>query len=138
MNKVEDGFIESPAPTSSSSPGLKYDDGKPALGLYSGEFLCWQGAVLEFGRQKYTKDGVDGADNWRKGMKVRKLLGAIFRHTALVLMGEDLDKESGLPHLAHVAVDAMFVWETLRYRKQWDDRFVLPFDMPMVKPGVKQ
>lgn len=113
--------------------GLKFSATKPALGLVSGEFICHMGAVLTFGRDKYTRLNVDGANNWRRGIAVTELIAAVLRHTFLALMGEENDKESGHPHLAHAAVDAMMAWETIKYRPFWDDRWKQPFEMPVAK-----
>tara|TARA_R110000764_G_scaffold35204_2_gene78733 strand:+ start:12945 stop:13280 length:336 start_codon:yes stop_codon:yes gene_type:complete len=54
--------------------------------------------VLAHGAEKY------GEWNWReKGIKTMTYVGAIRRHLDAYLDGEDLDPESGLRHLAHIA-----------------------------------
>lgn len=60
-------------------------------------------AVLGFGAEKYA------ADNWRKGMEWRRLYGAALRHLMAWERGEDLDPESGLPHLAHAGCCILFL-----------------------------
>lgn len=51
--------------------------------------------VYAFGAEKYDRD------NWRKGYDWHLSMDAIIRHLAAFWAGEDLDPESGLPHLAH-------------------------------------
>lgn len=53
--------------------------------------------VYGFGATKYSPD------NWRRGYSWRLSIGAMFRHLALWVSGEELDKESRCHHLAHVA-----------------------------------
>jgi hypothetical protein len=52
--------------------------------------------VYHFGATKYEDD------NWLKGYRWRLSLGALFRHAARIMCGEDRDPESGLLHAAHI------------------------------------
>lgn len=61
--------------------------------------------VLDFGAEKY------GENNWRKGIHIDKLLDAIERHTMAMKGGEVVDRETGLPHAAHIMTEAMFITE---------------------------
>lgn len=81
--------------TKKNEPGLKYDAGKPPMGLLSRVALEQEAQVLAFGADKY------GAQNWRKGISLTRLLDAAIRHCVAVANGEYLDPESGLPHMAH-------------------------------------
>lgn len=62
--------------------------------------------VGEYGFKKY-------GDRWnyRKGMPWSKLLGSCSRHLAAFIRGENLDSESQLPHLAHLAYDCLMLLE---------------------------
>lgn len=63
--------------------------------------------------------------NWRKGYNWSWSLGALLRHVMLFMGGEDRDKESGLPHLAHAAFHCLTLLtfgEHAKY-KQFDDRY---------------
>ena len=100
--------------------GDKFDGGKPAMELIPSYPMEQLGLVLLHGREKY------GAHNWRKGINVSRNLGAALRR-------EDLDQESGLPHLAHAICDLMFVLETLHRQPEFDDRYE---DVRLRPPGT--
>jgi hypothetical protein len=76
--------------------------------------------VLGFGAKKYADH------NWRGGFKWTRLVGALMRHTLAFLGGQDLDPETGLPHLDHAACCIMFLQELYRTRKDLDDRYHVP------------
>lgn len=92
--------------------GLKYDTGKPRLDLVRPEFTEGVAAVLAFGSVKYA------AWNWAKGIEYSRLIAALERHIAAFKRGEDIDPESGLPHLDHAACCMMF----LSCFQKWGDR----------------
>jgi hypothetical protein len=97
--------------------GLKKDSEKSRVDLIDAEFLEGLGDVLRFGANKYT------AHNWRSGIRFSRLLGAIFRHLVALLKGEDIDKESGLGHVFHLACSCMFLSWHLKHRPDLDDRY---------------
>jgi hypothetical protein len=72
--------------------------------------------VLAHGARKY------GRDNWRGGMKWSRLYDALLRHVEAFIDGEDLDRETGLPHLAHAGCNIFFLLEYMRLGKGEDDR----------------
>jgi hypothetical protein len=88
--------------------GLKFDDWKLRVDLAEPlpELLFY--AVLTYGHQKYDKKAgcdknfklVDRADD--------RYYGADRRHELYGRLGEDFDKESGLPHAAHEMTNAYF------------------------------
>lgn len=97
--------------------GLKYDNNKPSLSLIDPSFLEGLAKVLDFGKEKY------GAHNWRSGISVSRLISAIYRHLGEINRGSDLDSESGLPHVYHLASNVMFLAWILENRKEFDDRY---------------
>lgn len=109
--------IRSFALSRSSVEGKKADNGKTPCELLSPIALSATAEVLGFGAKKYA------AHNWRKGLVWSRILGAIFRHLLAFMQGEDLDKETGLPHIDHVACEVMFLQEFYRTRKDLDDRY---------------
>ena len=62
--------------------------------------------VLTYGAKKY------GPDNWRKVPEARRrYYAAARRHLTRWRLGEELDRESGLPHLAHAICSLLFLLE---------------------------
>lgn len=75
--------------------GVKYDQGKPPLGLIPRQALIAEALVMQFGAEKY------GRFNWMGGMDWSRLTDAALRHVTAFVDGEDNDPETGLSHLAH-------------------------------------
>lgn len=85
------------------SPGSKHDGGKVRTDLYS--VLAYLGtcAVLTFGVKKYD------AWNWSKGIQFMRVYGALLRHLFEWVRGNEIDPETGLPHLDHAGCCIMFL-----------------------------
>ena len=97
--------------------GIKHDDGKPRMELLSWVALREMAQVLSFGANKYSDH------NWRAGFKWTRLVGAALRHIHKWNDGEDLDEETKLSHLAHAAVEIMFLLEHEAKKLGEDDRW---------------
>lgn len=97
--------------------GLRYDDGKPRMDLLCPYAMEGIAMVMMKGAEKYA------AWNWAKGMAWSKPVACMLRHIFKFMAGEDIDKESGLPHVDHVATNAMFLCRYFRQYKNLDDRF---------------
>lgn len=97
--------------------GRKDDKGKSRVDLVDPEFLLGLGNVLGFGASKYA------AHNWRNGINASRLIAAAYRHLGAINAGEDLDPESGLPHVHHLGCCIQFLDWTLRHRPEFDDRY---------------
>ena len=82
--------------------------------------LAYVADVYGMGAEKYDDT------NWVKGYKWRYSWGAMMRHLELARSGEWIDKESGLPHLAHV------VWHcfTLMFWHDQPDKYEQFNDLP--------
>lgn len=96
--------------------GVKFDGGKPPIGLIPRSALIAEANALAFGAQKY------GRDNWRGGMDWSRLVDAAFRHLSAFADGEDNDPETGLVHLAHLKACASFLIEYHEKCLGTDDR----------------
>ena len=96
-------------------------DGKPRVGDLDPGFWLAMGKVMTQGLTKYPNDP-DGMPNWWKGGSFREFCASIQRLIAWLTDGENLDPESGLPHAAHIAVDAMFLWSWITREVGQDDR----------------
>lgn len=95
--------------------GIKHDAEKVRMDLLDPVAIEQLAAVLTFGAQKYA------AHNWRKGIDFSRLSAATLRHVFAFMRGEDLDPESGLPHIAHAMCCCMFLLG-LAPRAEFDDR----------------
>ncbi|NLZ46197.1 MAG: hypothetical protein GX896_05845 [Clostridiales bacterium] len=82
----------------------KIDEGKPRLSLVPTAIIPAIASVREFGNKKY-KD----PDSWQT-VDPKRYIDALLRHT-VKLVDEPLgkDKESGLPHLWHMACNVAFL-----------------------------
>lgn len=99
------------------SGGVKYDDGKLRYDLISSIGLERLASVYTMGAKKY------GDHNYRSGLKWSRVFGAVMRHLWAFWRNEDLDKESGLPHLAHAAWGCFALLEYAQTHKELDDRW---------------
>ena len=109
--------------------GVKHDTSKPDFSLLSPLALSYLTAVLDFGARKYA------AHNWRKGIDQTRLIAAAMRHINAFNAGEDLDLETGLPHMAHAMCCCMFSIEQMyagegknpdsRYKLSYEQRTLL-------------
>ena len=104
----------------SNLTGIKFDVGKPPLGLLPWESLVEVSKVLAFGKQKY------GAHNWRGGMEWSRLYDAALRHLSAFIRNEDIDQESGLHHLAHCGCCILFLLAFCLTNNGVDDRYKPP------------
>lgn len=82
---------------SSALTGLRHNAGKPRVDLVAPSIMTAIAAVAAFGAEKYA------ARNWEKGMEYGKVYASLMRHLMAWWQGEEVDAESGLPHLHHVA-----------------------------------
>lgn len=91
---------------------------KPLMSEINYHLLLDVGLVLEQGRIKY------GHSNW-KSAKQEELFhyeSALMRHAAKRHTEGRIDKDSGLPHLAHLVCNAMF----LDYFERENDMVIVP------------
>lgn len=92
------------------SEGLKFDTGKPMVGSMLQIFpraLLAVGGCVSKGREKYPN-----IDNWQYVENgIVRYRDALMRHLIKYSMGIDIDEESGQPHLAHVAWNALAILE---------------------------
>ena len=91
----------------------KADAGKPRLTLVPRRILTDIARIREYGNAKYPEGGVD---NWKQ-VEPERYRDAAFRHFVAYLDDpHGVDKESGLPHLWHLACNIAFCarWKTSR------------------------
>ena len=97
--------------------------GKPRLLLVPPRAKACVARVMEFGESKGYMPGPDGTPNYLLPGKLDTVesdtswLESAERHITALAAGETIDPESGLPHLDHLAANAMIVIERREYRK---------------------
>ena len=124
----DESFLE---PISAEPVSLRYNTNKPKWSLMDYESIEDMLRVLAYGRHKYSifadENGVehkgvditpeqaatmeclyDARDNWKNKTDMEVPIDSLQRHIAAIMKGEQNDKESGLPHIAHVMANAMF------------------------------
>ena len=87
---------------------LRYNEGKLEWNLIDFKSLEPLVKTLMYGKNKYTKNGVSGADNWKKGMDPKKILDSLLRHVTALSDGEEVDPESGELHVGAIFANALF------------------------------
>jgi len=112
MSKIGDHFVAKP-----QLSGTKHDQEKPRTDLLPSAPLIEIAKVFTFGAKKYD------AHNWRGGLQQSRLIGAALRHLLAYNDGEDLDPETGLPHLAHLGCCTLFMLEQHLKGTGEDDRY---------------
>lgn len=81
----------------------KADAGKLRPTLVPVSLIDAVAAIREYGCAKYRDP-----DNWKR-VEPQRYRDALYRHWLAYLRGEYKDKESGLPHLWHLACNAAFL-----------------------------
>lgn len=112
-------FIEDLPPLKPlTEEGSKDDQGKRRYDLVPASAERFLAEVMTFGAHKY--DDL----NWTKGIPFHKLYASARRHLNAFWEGEDMDEESGLPHLAHLMANAamLLVMSLDEKYKEFDDR----------------
>lgn len=96
----------------------RHNDGKAPLSmvLEARHALAGMAGVLEFGAKKYNRG------NWHKGLPHADICDSMLRHISAYLSGEDIDAESGKPHVDHIFCNAMFLAEGYRTHPELDNR----------------
>lgn len=90
--------------TSDTKPGIKYDQEKPRYDLLPAEPIDDVVKVLTVGAKKYADD------NWKHVEPYeQRYYAAALRHIQAWKMGEKMDKETGLPHMAHAICCLLFI-----------------------------
>lgn len=81
---------------------LRYNTGKPKWSLVHFKSLEPLVRVLEHGSKKYAPF------NWMKPFSKDELKESMMRHMVAIMDGEEIDKESGEPHIGHLMCNCLF------------------------------
>lgn len=96
--------------------GVKYDGDKLRTDLIPVSAIMSLARVLTYGARKYD------SRNWERGLEWSRPYGAAMRHLLAWWGGEDIDPESGLPHLEHALCNLAFLREYMDTHPELDDR----------------
>jgi hypothetical protein len=96
--------------------GARYNAGKADYSLIPMHLLEDTAKVLMFGEKKYARN------NWMKGMKWTVPFACLMRHMFAWFRGEEVDSDSGLPHLAHAMCNLLMLTHYSKFYPEGDDR----------------
>ena len=85
-----------------NNKAMRFNEGKRKWSLVDFKSLEPMIEALEYGAEKYSPDG------WKKGYDKKEILESMMRHIASLMDGEEVDTESGVSHMGHIQVNAMF------------------------------
>lgn len=97
--------------------GMKHDGGKPQLSLIPKEALWGMGNAFTYGAKKYA------AHNFKQGINYSRLADAALRHLTAYMDGENIDEESGNPHLDHALASLAMLKYMDVNKPEFDDRY---------------
>jgi hypothetical protein len=98
--------------------GIRHNSDKPKISMVldANEAILGIAQVLMFGEKKYARG------NWLKGLPWTEIIDSLQRHVLAFNAGEDMDPESGLPHVDHIATNALFLSQMFKTQKALDGR----------------
>lgn len=88
---------------SDKDQSAKADKGKLELSLVNPELVKAVAEVRMYGTEKYGD-----SENWRK-VEPKRYVDALYRHLLAYIGGNEVDEESGLSHLSHMACNISFL-----------------------------
>mgnify|MGYP000933977832 CR=1 FL=1 len=89
--------------TTDTDQSAKADKGKLELSLVNPELVKAVAEVRMYGTKKYGD-----SENWRK-VEPKRYVDALYRHLLAYIEGNEVDEESGLSHLSHMACNISFL-----------------------------
>lgn len=101
--------------------GLRFNANKLKLSLVPSSLKRAIASVLQTSAKEFG--GKYPMHNWRLGLPWTDTMDSLERHLEAFKDGEDLDPDSGLPHVYHIACNAAFLVEYYEKHKALDDRF---------------
>lgn len=110
---------------------VKYDEGKPRLGLFPTEAILAGGRALTYGVAKYNDYNYKNGE----GLDWNRYYDALLRHLFAWIGGEDKDKESGLSHLDHMMACSAMLTDAVNSGIGKDTRFYVDKGFPI--PDLK-
>lgn len=93
----------------------KADKGKLELSLVNPQLVKAVAEVRMYGTEKYGD-----SENWRK-VEPKRYIDALYRHLLAYIEGNEVDEESGLSHLSHMACNISFLLDR-EYLKEHEEK----------------
>lgn len=119
-NKFEGTDLQMPSieyKIEKANPKQAHGDKKVPLHLVPGAASAYTAMGLKEGARKY------GAFNWREtNIETMTYVGATLRHLSAFVDGEDIDPESGNPHLAHAMASLAILIDAIESNCAVDNR----------------
>lgn len=112
LTPVSEGEVRVVNPKTGGAKGRK----PQRLDLVPWEPINRISEVYAFGASKYDDH------NWRKGYEWSLSFAALMRHMGAFWEGEDVDPESGLPHVAHAGFHVLTLLAFMEEHGNLDDR----------------
>lgn len=98
---------------------VKHDTGKPRYDLLPPDALKGAALAFGFGAKKYA--------SWNylagNGLEWMRIARAAMSHLFEWILGNELDEESGLPHLDHFVANALMLSTLVKRKRGTDDRW---------------
>lgn len=98
---------------------IKYDGGKPRLGLFPTHAILAGGRALTYGVDKYSDYNYKKGD----GLDWNRYYDALLRHLFAWIGGEEYDSESGLRHTDHIVACSAMLADAVESKIGKDTRF---------------
>lgn len=92
-----------PKQATDNDQSAKADKGKLELSLVNPQLVKAVAEVRMYGTEKYGD-----SENWRK-VEPKRYVDALYRHLLAYIEGNEVDEESGLSHLSHMACNISFL-----------------------------
>lgn len=103
----------------SEGGSLRYNKGKPEFSHLSPEFILEMMKTMTKSNEKYPYL------NYTKKQDVKTASDSLMRHYLEFQLGNDLDNDTNCHHLAHLAVNAMIIFQNLKdYGEEVDNRYM--------------
>jgi len=103
--------------------GLRFNKNKIDLTYCPTSAIAAVALTLMKNSDKYGGKYPD--NNWRSGIPVSTYMACVLRHIYKYIDGEDLDSESGIPHLFHAITNLAMAIENVEVHDKADDRHKL-------------
>lgn len=116
LDEFMSGVSSTQRGTTSPTGSLRYNTGKPQMSNIPPEFLLEMAKVMTEGAKKY------GKFNYKKGNYMSVPYDSAMRHIFAFINGQNLDDETQCHHLAHAAVNLMFMYIYQKRNPEMDDR----------------